>query len=532
MRRVVVIISLFLSLTIGIAAAAPPDPVLHEKALGYVDYIQNWASNGFGPWEDWDSIGGVCEQTYTDETLTELERLRGSGDSTIWTGMYCASQALRYMSTGEEAARDEVLRVAAYLHHVKEVTGTPGYVARFVALDEEPWNREYVGHDSKILGEGEYEGFYWVDNTSRDQYTGWWLGLSLAYEAVDDPDMRATIRADFKDVIDTLVENHWRIVDQDGIVDGNGAASVLPTLRLSWVLQAASVGADPSYWDLFDELWDNWAWYLWLDNFTWLNTYGQYFGFNLNHNTFLQLFRLIPDRERFDYLWRMWNFSVRKWVQWTHNAWFDSVYLAGCHRGGMCEAPEIEDIGADIVNTLTIFQEAPNQAFNRTPPELPLDPFSVIMDQLQEWLPFLEDIFGISVRTKEPHDFENRCWSDMIWQRTPYHISCSEQPANRVGPGTDYSIAYWTAFYYGAVPSDGPYGDDDLGDDDDDTTDDDTTDDDTAGDDDTIDDDDDADDDSVDDDDDAVGDDDDTDDGVNDTDDDDDDDNDDSGCGL
>ena len=48
---------------------------------------------------------------YTDETLTELQRLRGSGDSTIWTGMYLASQALRYMATGDEEAREEVLRL-------------------------------------------------------------------------------------------------------------------------------------------------------------------------------------------------------------------------------------------------------------------------------------------------------------------------------------------------------------------------------------------------------------------------------------
>jgi hypothetical protein len=463
------------------AVAEEPDPVLHAKALGYADYIHDWASNGFGPSGEWDSIGGVCEQEYTDDTLTELYRLRGSGDSTIWTGMYLASQALRYMATQEPAARDEVLRMAAYAHHVKAVTQTPGYVARFVALDELPWNREYEGgSDAKILGEGEYEGYFWVDNTSRDQYTGWWLGLSLAYEAVDDEDMRAQIRADFKDVIDTLVSNNWRIADQYGIFDGNGAAFILPTLRLSWTLQAASVGADPDYWQLFDELWDQWAWYLWIDNFSWLNTYGQYFGLNLNHNTFLPLFRLIPDRQRFDDLWAMWTWSVRKWVDWTHNAWYDSVYLAACHRGGYCDQDEIDAIAADVTNTLTVFVPAPNQARNVTPPELELDPFSVFMADLQEQYPFIEDLFRISVRTKEPHDFENRCWSDMIWQRTPYHVSCggTHEPT-RVGPGTDFSIAYWTAYYYGAVPGDGPFGDDDLtepGDDDDDDDDDDNDD--------------------------------------------------------
>lgn len=500
------------------ATAAEPDPVLHQKAMNYIDYIQTWASNGFGPYDEWDSLGGVCEQMYTDETLTELERLRGSGDSTIWSGMYTASQALRYLSTGDEAAREEVRRMATYLHLVKDVTQTPGFVARFVALDEEPWNREYgVDHPHKVLGEGEYAGYYWVDDTSRDQYTGWWLGMSMAYEALDDEEIRAMIRADLKDVIDTLKENRWLIYDQNGVAHGNGAAKVLPSMQLSWVLQAAACDADPTYWDLFYELLDKYWSYLWLDTFSWLNTYGQYYGFNLSHNTFLPLFRLTPDRASLEHLWKIWTFNVRKWTEWTHNAWFDAVYLAGCHRLGTCDPEEVEGIAADVNNTLTLFHDAPNQAFTGDPPDLPLDQFSVFMSNLEDMFPFLEDLFGIDERTRDPHDFADRCWSDMIWQRSPYHISCNTEPANRVGPGMDYSIAYWMAYYYGIVPGDGPYDDDDPTDDDDDTApDDDTSDDDDDDDDDSTPDDDAIDDDSSDDD--AI--------------DDDDNDNDDDGCGC
>ena len=229
----ILLVTLFLVITPN-AFAGTPDPIMHGKAQDYCDYIQEWASNGMGSIDGWASIGGVCEQMYTDNTLTELDRLRGSGDSTIWTGMYLAGQALRYMATGDAEARDEVLRIARYLHIVKEITDTPGFVARFAALDQPPWNNEYPpDHDRKNLGEGDWAGYYWIDDTSRDQYTGWWLGLTLAYEAVDDPDMRATIRADFKDVIDTLIVNNWKIVDQNGVAHGNGAASVLPSLRLS-----------------------------------------------------------------------------------------------------------------------------------------------------------------------------------------------------------------------------------------------------------------------------------------------------------
>jgi hypothetical protein len=510
------IITLIAVLTLGcsLALASPPDPLLHQKAQDYCDYVQQWASNGMGPMDSFASIGGVCEQMYTDNTLVELERLRGSGDSTIWTGMYLASQALRYMSTGEAEARDEVLRVARYLHYAKEITETPGYVARFAALDEAPWNNEYT-KGGYVQGQGVWADYFWVDNTSRDQYTGWWLGLSLAYEAVDDAQMRQTIRDDFKDVIDNLLANNWKIVDQNGVADGNGAAKVLPTMQLSWTLQAATVGADPTYWDLFDELYEKYKLYLWIDNFSFLNVYGQYFGFNLSHNTWLQLIRLVPDRERLEHLFNIWDKDVHMWVAHTHNAWYDAVWMAGCLRLGTCDQDEMDIVEADIANTLTVFRDAPNQAVNVTPPTLPLDPISVWWDALADQYPILDTIFRIEPRTADPHDFADRCWSDMIWQRTPYHISCSGQPDNRVGPGVDYLIAYWTSFYYGLVPSDGPYGDDDLDepDDDDDNDDDDTADDDDDDDNDSADDDSDDDDDTSGDDDSSDDDDDDSDEG-------------------
>jgi hypothetical protein len=91
-----------------------------------------------------------------------------------------------------------------------------------------------------------------------------------------------------------------------------------------------------------------------------------------------------------------------------------------------------------------------------------------------------------------------------------------EDPAN-TGPGVDWLTAYWMGVYYGLLPGDGPYGDDDLIEPTDDDADDDVDDDvdDDAADDDTGDDDanDDADDDTAETDIPAYGDDDDDDDG-------------------
>lgn len=461
------------------ASASEPDPVLHQKAYDYVNWL---LAQDFWGW------GGVSEMQFTDETLVELEHLRGTGDSCIWTGMYLGSQALRYISTGDQEAADEVHRIADYLHILLDITDTPGFVARYAAPDEDPWNREYPpGDEHKVLGVGPYEGAFWVDHTSRDQYTGWFYGLTLAYEATDDPDLQAQICADESDVIEALRANNWKIVDQYGQIWS--ASYVLPSMRLSWLAQAAHVcGEDEEYWALFDEQYEKFKTYLWLDTFSFFNKYSQYYGFNLAHTNWFNLFRLVPDRQRLQHLYRVWDYNIRRWTKDTHNAWFDAAHLIGCTRAGMCDEGELDHVMEEISTTLTDFQDAPNQAFNHECEELPLDPFSVLWDRLEDLIPFLEDIFNIDPQTKEPHEFADRCWSDMVWQRTPYHVTCRHYDVlNQVGPGVDYMVAYWSSYYYGFLPGDGPFGDDDPIDDDtaidDDTFDDDAIDDDAVDDD-------------------------------------------------
>jgi len=506
------------------AMAQTPDPVLHQKAQDYVDYL---ASRDFWGW------GGVSEMQYTDETLTNLNYLRGTGDSCIWTGMYLGAQSLRYMATGDAQALDEVERIAPYTHTLLDITGVPGFVARYAAPDEDPWNRQYPDtHSHKVLGVGEYEGAFWVDHTSRDQYTGWFYGKTLAYDALPDGDLRDQQCEDLSAVIDALISNHWLIVDQYGEIWS--ASVILPSMRLSWIAQTAHVcGDDPEYWALFDEQYDKFAKYLWLDTISFPNKYSQYYGFNLGHINWYGLLRLTPDIQRLEYLYRIWDVNIRTWTKDTHNAWFDAIHLAGCVRADACDPGELEHVMGEISTSLHEFPDAPNQEYNLVCEELPLDPFSVFWEDLEELLPWLDDLWDVDPQTAEAHAMADRCWSDMFWQRSPYHVSCNESAELvRVGPGVDYMSAYWLAYYYGLVDGGGPYGDDDPTDDDtvdDDTTDDDTADDDTT-DDDTVDDDDVIDDDVTDDDvtDDDVADDDATDDDA--TDDDDDDDNDD-GCG-
>jgi len=215
------------------------------------------------------------------------------------------------------------------------------------------------------------------------------------------------------------------------------------------------------------------------------------------------IFMLWPDRERLQDIFDIWYANNRKWQEHTHNPFFDAVYYGACMRLGGCPETELGYIEEDSLAALTDMYDAPNWQRAKTCPELPLDPFSVWADEFLSNFPWLEEMIDIDPQTAEAHRIKDRCWTSTLWEVSPYHIECTagDNPAH-VTHGMDYLIGYWLGVYYGVLPGNGPYGDDDLTDDDDDAADDDDSSDDDAA-----DDDDDAtgDDDSSDDDDDDSG---------------------------
>lgn len=465
-KRTITIFLLF-GFILGFGATAVADnfdPVLHAKAYAYQDWLMQWHSTG---------LGGVSDVLFTDETRTELERMWGSGDSTDWTATYLVSQAIRYIVTGESEARDEVIRIAEYLHIVHDITGDPGYLARYAAPDMPPWNTEYAGGcDNCYPGVGVYDGYYWVGHQSRDKYMHWYWALTWAYLAVDDQAMRTMIRDDFVEVLETLIANGWKIIDPWG--DIYAASDIGPDLRLSFLLQTAVVTEDPYWWQKLDEEFEKSRYLLWLTTIAFFNKYMDYYAFINSQAVMQPIFMLWPDRERLEHLFNIWYVNNRQWQEHTHNSFFDAVYYEACNRLGGCPQGELDFIESDAMIGMNAMYDAPNYQREKTCPTLPLDQFSVFADQVLATFPWLEDLINIDPQTAEAHTVENRCWASVLWERSPYHVSCDkpDDPAH-VTHGMDYLISYWLGVYTGMLPGDGPYGDDDLTDDDDDASDDD-----------------------------------------------------------
>ncbi|MCC6158298.1 MAG: hypothetical protein IT350_09615 [Deltaproteobacteria bacterium] len=426
--------------------------MLRDKADAYLEFFLAHHAPGLG--------GVVNEVEFADELRADAVCLRGIGDATSWSGIAAGVVAMRHLLEPTDETLADLLFFTGYLHDAKAVTQTPGYIARYVAPDELPFNCETPsGGEWDVPGEGEYAGYFWIGNTSRDQYVGWFWGNTWAAEALageDDPTARAaleTIRDDMRDVIATLVDQDWWIVDQDGRIDGNGAAFVEPFRRLSWLTQAAAVTGDAWIEAELESRRGRILAQLPIDVWAWPNTYAEYYGFHLLYLEFDAIFRLRPAGAELARVFDIWDDNVRRYSAWTHNPWFDAMYLAACDRLGRCREDR-DAIAADLRTSLGVMRDAPNAKVRVEPPQLPLDPFSVWAHDLLAGSSLLEDLWDIDPQTAEPHFVENRCWTDFLWQRSPYHIDCGETDDNplKTAPGLDYLLPYWMAATHGLLP--------------------------------------------------------------------------------
>jgi hypothetical protein len=485
MNRIFPVIALALLAFCATASATSFDPVLHQKALEYDELILTWHTTG---------LGGLTDVHFTDDTRTEMYRTGAAYDSTDWTAFYMVSQALRYIITGDQVAYDEVVRMSEYLHLVHTVTQDPGYIARYVADDEPPWNIENLSDPARVVGTGEFAGLFWLGHQSRDKYMHWYWGQSWAYDIIQDEDHRQIIRDDFERVTSTLIDNDWKIIDPWG--DTWPAAEIGADIRLEILLATAHVTGDNYWWDQFDAEYDKVINLLPILTTHYFNRYFDYYAFINDVPVSNHLFRLWPDRERMQRFYDTWNKSTRRHQADTHSTLFNAIYYGACLRLEVCDETYIDELRADVLHGLDVFNDPPNYQRHMVIPLLPLDPFSVWASDLLETLPWLQDLINIDYQTAEAHLPENRCWKKHLWENSPYHIDCPQaDDLSHTGPGLDYTLAYWFGVYFGLLPGDGPYDDfefytppnwpdDDDDDDDDDDTDVNDDDDDTSDDDD------------------------------------------------
>src|SRR5438094_6747255 len=121
-----------------------------------------------------------------------------AGDSAIWTGHYLAAEAFRYQVTRSPDALANAWAALRGIRSLIDVTGN-GVLARCLVPADSPYGAAIQAEEG---GHGIYYNtledrrYFWIGNTSRDQYSGVMFGLTAAYDMIDDTSMRDFIRSD------------------------------------------------------------------------------------------------------------------------------------------------------------------------------------------------------------------------------------------------------------------------------------------------------------------------------------------------
>ena len=148
----------------------------------------------------------------------------GYSDQPFKTGIAVASFAMRYKwfvkenSPASISAKQMVLKYLRGLFLLQAVTGKKGLSARGVTIFNQKLQKEDNWHIGYKKNKDNYADIpkSWLGDVSTDQYVGWVLGMSAAYELIDDESIRSEIRKRVCDVADMFIETGLKIIDIDG----------------------------------------------------------------------------------------------------------------------------------------------------------------------------------------------------------------------------------------------------------------------------------------------------------------------------
>ncbi len=427
------------------------------------DAYDKWNAEHHNP-----APGGLVSLLFKDASYTEVKDYVGISDSCIWTGTYLGAQAFRYAVTNDPEAKTNMIRSVRALDGYLHITNTTGYIGRYwglqssVVYKSDEWCKK-KGTCHKVTA-GKYAGAFWFGCTTKDQYTGWFFGMGLAYEMLEDSEteVKKMIRDDVTEVVDTLIKNGWIIKDEKGqhrII----SAGPRPTYvyQLSWLNVAYRVSGDKKYMNKISS------------RLTWLqmtmkeislyaayfNKYNQYYGNNLAHTSWYNLLRLgrqYYPKEAHERLKSMFSNIVHGIVRLSHNAWFTGIFMS---QGSYVSTGANDPYKAQLIEDLSDFRPAPNYGYHQPAKKVSaseLDPVTSWVVHFP-WLRYLMSLVKQNYKPQARKAFPVRqqCFTDFLFQRSPYSLeACGAENKAFVHPGVDYLVSYWLARYHGFINDD------------------------------------------------------------------------------
>ena len=361
-------------------------------------------------------FGTILNPIFAGPASHQIVGYTRCGDSAIWTGHYLAAEAFRYNVTQSPDALKNVNKAIAGIKSLADVTGT-NLLARCLV----PLNSPYAaGIQSEEAANGIHTnnsaGYFWVGNTSRDEYVGVIFGLGVAYDLVNDPSVRNSISQLATRLIDFLQTKGWSVVMPDGSVSTTFLVRPDEILAFLQVGRHINSGAFSTSYDLQRILL---ALTVLAPVAVDAASDSSYFKFNLDYISFYNLIRLESSsassicRQAYDIL--------RNHTAGHQNAFFDVI------DRGLNGANPARD--AETMELLNEWLQRPRRdvTVNLTS--------AVPVCGAQACQP-------IPVVLRPPDDF--------LWQESPFQLAGGGSGIIETA-GIDYILPYWMARYYGVA---------------------------------------------------------------------------------
>ena len=312
-------------------------------------------------------------------------------------------------------ALDSVTASIAGIKALADVTGT-NLLARCLVPVNSPFAADI---QSEEAGNGIYtnpDGYIWVGNTSRDQYSGALFGLGVAYDMVDDPDTRNSIAQLVTRLVDFLRGHNWSVVMPDGKFSTAFLGRGDQMLSFLQVARHVNPGGFSTAYDINRVLLSpEMLAPLGID----AASDDSYFKFNLDYINLYNLIRLESSSAKAIY--EKGYDIIRNHTAGHQNAFFNMIDHA-------INGPNVAR-DAETVDLLEAWLMRPRRG---------------------TYVDLRDAVAVCGDRACQPVPVPMRPATDFLWQRDPFQLSGGAYP-NIEGAGIDYILPYWMARHYGVL---------------------------------------------------------------------------------
>jgi len=453
---------------------------------------------------------GDCSKPAVSEeeaTWQDVERWHSGENDGLWSALYLAAEGFRYGATGDAQALETIKLLLEGEVDRMEITGVRGIFTRqFVPpdvaglacpaelsayvpdaeKDDNRWVRINASGCIEVVdgstlswkatehcGLEKFAGYCFLDNVSRDEYSGHMFALGVLAKLVDDAEVQQTVKELLTRVCDELIDTRLELHDWDGRPVEHGrfwamSLDEFPGFNAAMIMDFIKICAEATGQKRFHDFYED---CLLQRSGTLdclqrpaetprpytehLSQAGMYVGqgncmSNWNNISMhlLSLHHLIwyeRDDEVREILQRHLKEEVfdpppgvERPLREQNNAFFDFVYAAHKKLGPQSDGPAYQA----VENALCMLRQFPARKHH-----------AAIECPAEKCQPVCKDRLGEDL-SNYPRPVAERCLRQFVWWANPYKINNCAENLRLIEPPTDYLLAYWMGRYYGFIPDD------------------------------------------------------------------------------